>query len=53
MKTYSSLSEITMYALWKIDKYSAVLEFNECNVEYFFEDDPRDRHSTYYVYYRF
>ena len=53
IKTYSFISQVTQYELWKIDKYNSVYEFNQSNNDYPAAIDPKDKHSTYRIYYRF
>lgn len=53
VETYSPLSTVTQYELWKIDKYAAVFEFNYSNIDYPEAIDPKDKRSTYRIYYRY
>ena len=53
VKTYSYMTEVTQYELWRIDKYNAVFEYNQSNIEYPEAIDPKDKRSTYRIYYRF
>jgi hypothetical protein len=53
MKTYSFMNQVTQYELWKIDKYNAVFEYNYSNNDYPAAIDPKDKHSTYEIYYRY
>jgi hypothetical protein len=53
VKTWSHLSGVTNYELWRIDKYNSIFEFNYSNNEYPEAIDPKAKHSTYRIYYRF
>jgi len=41
------------YELWRIDKYNSVFEFSFSHNDYPDAIDPKDKHSTYRIYYRF
>jgi hypothetical protein len=53
VKTWSHLTKVTQYELWRIDKYNSIFEFNFSNNEYPESIDPKDKHTTYRIYYRF
>ena len=44
---------VTQYEIWKIDKYTSVLEINYSNIDYPEAIDPKDKHSVYRLFYRY
>jgi hypothetical protein len=53
VKVYEVLNQVTLYELWKIDKYASVWECNSSNIDYPDEIDPSDYHSDYRIFYRY
>ena len=53
VKFYSVLTSVTQFELWKIDKYTSVLETDFSTIDYPEAIDPKDKHSVYHIYYRY
>jgi hypothetical protein len=43
----------TGYLLFKLDKYNSILEYNYSGTGYPTEVDPKDKHTSYRIYYRY
>ena len=48
-----TLSPAPQYELWKLDKYNSFLEINWSISGYPTKIDPKDKHSTYLILYRY
>ena len=53
VKVYEPLNNVTLYELWKIDKYASVWECNSSNIRYLDAIDPSDFHTVYRIFYRY
>ena len=53
VKVYVVITDGTRYELWRIDKYNAVWEVQWSNIDYPAKIDPKDKHSSYHIHYRF
>ena len=53
VKVYKVTSDLTLYELWKIDKYTSVWEQQYSNIDYPDAIDPKDKHTDYRIYYRY
>ena len=53
VKVYEPLNDVTLYELWKVDKYNSVWECDSSNIDYPDEIDPSDYHTVYRIFYRY
>ena len=53
VKVFEVLNQVTLYELWKIDKYASVWECNSTNIDYPDAIDPKDKHTDYRIFYRY
>ncbi len=53
VQVYEVVNMVTLYELWKINKYNSDWECNSSNIDYPDSINPSDFHTEYRIYYHY